>query len=226
MEILVLGGTRFIGRHLVSDALAHGHRVTVFHRGRTGASLFPEAEHVFGDRNGSIEALGRGWWDATVDMCAFVPRHVRELSTQLAGRGGRYLLVSSLSVYAAPQQYGYAEDAPLARLDGDPGEEITEESYGGLKVLCEEAAHDCFGECLVIRPTYVVGPLDHSGRFSYWVNRLAAGGEVLAPGPATEYFQWIDARDLASWMLTLVEGDRTGTFSVAAPFPPVTSVRM
>jgi 2'-hydroxyisoflavone reductase len=106
-------------------------------------------------------------------------------------------------------------------VDGVAGEEITNESYGPLKVLCEQAAHQSFGDCLIIRPTYVVGPLDYSGRFTYWVKRLAAGGEVLAPGPATDYFQWIDGRDLASWMLSSVEGRQGGTFHTCAPFPPV-----
>jgi 2'-hydroxyisoflavone reductase len=221
MRILVLGGTRFIGRHFVSTALARGHEVTIFHRGRNGATLFPEAEHLLGDRNGSIDVLSSGSWDATVDISAYVPRHVRELHTQLGGRGGRYLLVSSTSTYAPPQQYGYTEDHPLASLDDEANEEITDETYGALKVLCERAARDTFGDCLVIRPTYVIGPLDYSGRFTYWVNRLAAGGEVLAPGPAAEYLQWIDARDLTAWMLTLLETEETGTFHVAAPFPPM-----
>ncbi|MEO6500511.1 MAG: NAD-dependent epimerase/dehydratase family protein [Jatrophihabitantaceae bacterium] len=138
-----------------------------------------------------------------------------------ADEAGRYLLVSSTSTYAAPQRYGYTEDHPLVSLEDEASEEITDETYGALKVRCEEAAHDTFGDCLVIRPTYVVGPLDYSGRFTYWVNRLAAGGEVLAPGPAEEHFQCIDARDLTSWMLTLLETDQAGTYHVAAPFPPM-----
>jgi len=221
MDILVLGGTRFIGRHFVSAALAQGHQVTVFHRGRNGADLFPEAVHLLGDRDGDISALSRGTWDATVDISAYLPRHVRELHTVLGGRGGRYLLVSSTSTYAAPQEYGFTEDAPLVGLADEAGEEITDETYGGLKALCEKAAQDTFGECLIVRPTYVIGPLDYSGRFAYWVNRLAAGGEVLAPGPADESFQWIDARDLTSWMLRLVEADQRGIFHAAAPFPPM-----
>lgn len=221
MKILVIGGTRFIGRHFVAAALADGHRVTIFHRGQSGAGLFPEAEHLLGDRNGELKVLAGGNWDATVDFCAYVPRHVRELHAELGSRAGRYLLVSSLSVYAGTQQYGFTEDAQLVSVDGVAGEEITDESYGPLKVLCEQAAHQSFGDCLIIRPTYVVGPLDYSGRFTYWVKRLAAGGEVLAPGPATEYFQWIDGRDLACWMLELVEGGQSGTFHAAAPFPPV-----
>jgi 2'-hydroxyisoflavone reductase len=221
MEILVIGGTRFIGRHFVSAALANGHRVTIFHRGRTGADLFPEAEHLIGDRNGDLDRLARGNWDATVDLCAFVPRHVRELHAQLGSRAGRYLLVSSVSVYAGKQRYGFTEDAPLVPVDGVVGEEITNETYGPLKVLCEQAARETFGDCLIVRPTYVVGPLDYSGRFTYWVKRLAAGGEMLAPGPATDYFQWIDGRDLANWMLSSVEGQQSGAFHAAAPFPPV-----
>lgn len=221
MEILVVGGTRFIGRHFVSAALAKGHQVTLFHRGRTGSTLFPEAEHLRGDRDSDLSALGDGRWDATVDLCAYVPRHVRELHAALGGRGGRYLLVSSTSTYAAPQRYGYTEDDPLVPHEDEADEELTDETYGALKVLCEKAAHDTFGQCLIIRPTYVVGPHDYAGRFTYWVNRLAAGDEVLAPGPVEEHFQWIDARDLTSWMLTLLEARESGSFHAASPFPPM-----
>jgi len=221
MDILVLGGTRFVGRHFVAAALARGHRVTLFHRGRNGADLFPDAVHLIGNRDGDLGALSRGSWDATVDISAYLPRQVRQLHDVLGGRGGRYLLVSSTSVYAAPQPVGFTEDLPLVGLADEADEEITDESYGGLKALCERAARDSFGDCLIVRPTYVVGPLDYSGRLAYWVNRLAAGGEVLAPGPADERFQWIDARDLTSWMLSLVEADQRGVFHAAAPYPPV-----
>jgi len=220
VDILVLGGTRFIGRHFVSAALAGGHRVTLFHRGRNGADLFPEAVHLLGDRDGDLAALGTGSWDATVDFSAYLPRQVRELHAVLGGRGGRYLLVSSTSVYAAGQQVGFTEDAPLEGLADETTEELTGETYGGLKALCERTAREVAGDCLIVRPTYVVGPLDYSGAFAYWVNRLAAGGEVLAPGPADEPFQWIDARDLTSWMLRLLEQGQSGVLHAAGPWPP------
>lgn len=224
MRILVIGGTRFIGRHVVEQALERGHHVTVFHRGRTGADLFrgdDRVEALTGDRDADLSALAEGEWDATVDTCAYVPRQVQRLADGLGQRGGRYLLVSSVSAYAPPERAGYTEDSPLAELDDPSVEEVTGDTYGGLKVLCERAGVDRFGpSTIVVRPTYVVGPDDYTWRFPWWVDRLARGGEVLAPGPADAPSQVIDVRDMAAWMVGLLEQGASGAFHAASPAPP------
>lgn len=218
MRILVIGGTRFVGRHFVEQAAARGHEVTVFHRGRTGPDLFPGLEHRIGDRDRDLSALAEGAWDATVDTCAYVPRQVHELADVLGGRGGRHLLVSSVSVYAPPDGPGIDEEAPLLELDDPTTEEVTGETYGGLKVLCERAAVQRHGSSTVlVRPSYVVGPHDYTWRFPWWVARLARGGSVVVPGPADAPAQVIDARDLAAWMALLLEDGRSGAFHAASP---------
>jgi 2'-hydroxyisoflavone reductase len=218
MRILMIGGTRFIGKHVVTAALEAGHEVTVFHRGQTGADLFPEIEHRTGDRNGDLSALAEGSWDATVDTCAYVPRQVQSLADALGERAGHYLLVSSVSAYATPERRAFGEDAPLAELDDPTVEEVTNETYGGLKVLCERAAVDRFGpRTLLVRPTYVVGPDDYTWRFPWWVARLARGGEVLAPGPADAPSQLIDVRDMGAWMVGLLDRDESGAFHGVGP---------
>ena len=218
MRILLIGGTRFIGRHVVEAALRAGHEVTVFHRGRTGPELFPGVEHLLGDRNSDLSALADGRWDATVDTCAYVPRQVQALADALGERAGHYLLVSSVSAYASPARRAYREDAPLALLDDPTVEEVTDETYGGLKVLCERAAVDRFGpRTLIVRPTYVVGPDDYTWRFPWWVARIARGGEVLAPGPADAPSQVIDVRDMATWMVGLLDRAEAGAFHGVGP---------
>lgn len=221
MRILVIGGTRFVGRHIAAAALDRGHEVTLFHRGRTGAKLFPEATHLLGDRDTDLSVLQTGAWDATIDPSAYVPRQVRGLADRLAGRGGRYISISSTTVYATPTRPLFTEDAPLVELPDPTVEQVTGQTYGGLKVLCERAAAERFGEgVLVVRPTYVVGPFDYTGRFSWWLRRISRGGEVLAPGPADGPIQLIDARDLAAWIVDLVERDVAGTFHAVSPPPP------
>jgi 2'-hydroxyisoflavone reductase len=221
MRILMIGGTRFVGRHIVEAALAAGHEVTVFHRGQTGPELFPQVERRTGDRNGDLAELAGGSWDATVDTCAYVPRQVHSLADALGDRAGRYLLVSSVSAYATPEAPGYTESSPLLELDDPTVEEVTGETYGGLKVLCERAAVERFGPgTLIVRPTYVVGPDDYTWRFPWWVLRLARGGEVLAPGPADAPAQVIDVRDMASWTIGLLERGESGAFHAVSPAPP------
>lgn len=220
MRVLVVGGTRFVGRHLVEALLRGGHDVTVFHRGRSGAALFPDADHRLGDRDRDLSALADGAWDATVDVSAYVPRQVRTLAEALDGRGGRYCYVSTISVYADPPGPGITEEAPLVELDDPAVEEVTAGTYGGLKAACERVAAGLLGPALVVRPTYVVGPHDYTGRFPYWVLRLAEGGEVLAPGPAAAPFQLVDARDLAAFTVSQLEHEATGVFTVAGPPPP------
>jgi 2'-hydroxyisoflavone reductase len=221
MRILIIGGTAFVGRHITHAALDAGHEVTLFHRGKTGADLFAQATHLSGDRNQDLSALAGRRFDATIDVCGFFPRQVRSLAAALDGRGGRYVFISSMSVYSDAVPRYYDETAPRAETSDPDATEITEESYGGLKVACERASTELFGpETTIIRPTYVIGPYDRSYRFDYWVDRLAAGGTVLAPGDPDDPIQVIDARDQASWIVSLLERSITGTFNTASPAPP------
>jgi len=221
MRILIVGGTVFVGRHIAEAAIAAAHDVTLFHRGRTGADLFPNATHLTGDRDQDLSALSAGQWDATIDVCAYFPRQVRSLANALGGRGGQYVFISSTSAYRIPVWPGLTEDAPLAELDDPASEEFTDETYGGLKVACERAAIEMFGDTTtVVRPTYVIGPHDESYRFTWWVERIARGGTVLAPGGAADPIQVIDARDLGSWVVSLVERSVTGIFHAVSPPPP------
>lgn len=218
MRILVIGGTRFVGRHIVAAALAAGHEVTLFHRGRD-RDLFPQADHRIGDRDKDLRALAAGRWDATVDCCAYWPGQVESLAAALGGRAGRHLLISSVSAYRVPAPAGFTEDAPLAELDGPVPDEITDATYGPLKVACERAAAAAYGPdaVTVLRPTYVIGPWDRSYRMTWWVERIARGGEVLAPGDPADPIQVIDARDLAAWTLRLLAGRVAGAFHAAGP---------
>ena len=219
MKILVLGGTRFLGQHFVEQALAAGHEVTLLHRGRSAPGLFPKAQHRLADRNTDLAAaLGGGRWDVAVDTSAYVPRQVRGVAAVLQGRVAQYQLVSSISVYAEPIVPGADESAPLQALADPDTETITAETYGGLKALCEEAAQKAFGDrCLVLRPGLIVGPHDPTGRFSWWAHRLLLGGEVLAPGDPATPVQFIDARDLAAWMLLQAERGTSGVFNLTGP---------
>lgn len=223
MRILMIGGTRFIGRHVVQQALDAGHDVTLFHRGRTGADLFPDVEHRLGNRDSDLSALADGEWDATVDTCAYLPRQVHALADALGGRGGHHLLVSSVSAYASADGPGLTEDAPLAELDDPSVEVVTNETYGGLKVLCERMAVERHGPSTVlVRPTYVVGPDDYTWRFPWWVARIARGGDVVAPGPDDVPAQVIDVRDMAAWMVKLLENGASGAFHAVSPEPVFT----
>jgi 2'-hydroxyisoflavone reductase len=216
MKILFLGGTRFLGRHAVEAALARGHEVTLFNRGESGPELFPEAERLVGDRKVDVSALRGRSWDAVVDTSAYVPRTVRMVTEALADTTGRYLFVSTLAVFRLDVQRFIDDDSPLVELEDPDTEEVGFHTYGGLKLLCERAAEAAFpGRTTVVRPGLLVGPHDTSGRFRYWLLRAAEGGEVLAPGHPDRHWQFVDARDVAAWMVRMLEEGTTGTF--AAP---------
>jgi len=221
MRILIIGGTAFVGRHIAQAAIDSGHDVTLFHRGTTGADLFPQATHLAGDRDGNLSALADGSWDATIDVCAYFPRQVRSLAEALDGRGGRYVFISSVSAYSPAVPPNYDESAPLAEIGDPEADVVTNENYGGLKVACEQASAALFGpDSTIIRPTYVIGPYDRSYRFTWWVDRLARGGTVLAPGNPDDPIQVIDARDQGSWIVSLPERSISGTFHTVSPAPP------
>lgn len=223
MRILVLGGTRFLGRHFVSIARECGHEVTLFNRGRTNPGLHPGVERITGDRDGGLAALEGRRWDAVVDPAGYFPRIVGASARALRGSASRYLFVSSISVYAEPIAPGSDESAPVARIADPTVEEITGETYGALKALCEERVAEPWGDrATIVRPGLIVGPDDTTDRFPYWPRRMARGGEVLAPGSPDAPTQMIDVRDLAGWMVRLLEGDTGGTFNATGPAAPLT----
>lgn len=218
MRLLVLGGTVFLGRHVVEIALSRGHEVTLFHRGRHGRDLFPQVHRVLGDRDGGLSALG-GWpWDAVVDTCGYVPRVVGQSVQFLAERCRLYVYISTVSVYADLTKPGADETAPLATLADPETEEINGETYGPLKAACDALVSREIGEkALIIRPGLIVGPWDPTDRFTYWPVRLAAGGEVLVPDETDAPVQFIDVRDLAEWTVTMCERGEPGIYNAVGP---------
>jgi 2'-hydroxyisoflavone reductase len=217
VRLLVLGGTRFVGRGLVDAALAGGHEVTLFHRGRTGDGLYPEAEHLLGDRDGGLAPLAGRAFDACVDVSGYVPRVVRASAELLRETVPRYVFVSSISAYASMSE-PTDEDAPLAALDDEATEDVSV-AYGGLKALCERVVAEVFGAgAAIARPTFVVGPGDYTGRFTWWVHRAARGGDMLVPASNAWRMQLIDMRDLGRFLLQLAaEPEHTGAFNVVGP---------
>lgn len=220
MKALVLGGTRFLGRHVVEALVMAGHDVTLFNRGRRAAALFPGLEALRGDRDGGLDALRGRRWDAVIDTCGYVPRVVRQSVDLLREAAGRYVFVSSISVYADAARAGLTESSPVAVLT-DAANEDVQQHYGALKAACEQEVLGGFGgRALVLRPGLIVGPFDPTGRFTYWPVRIARGGTVLAPGDPTAPVQFIDARDLAAWMVALIERGEGGTFNATGPAVP------
>src|SRR5579884_773437 len=217
MKLLILGGTVFLGRHLVDAALARGHELTLFHRGQHGADLFPEVEKLHGDRDGGLDALRGRRWHAVIDTSGFVPRIVGASAALLADAVDLYTFISTISVYADTSRPGMDETTATATL-ADPASEDVSTHYGPLKALSEQAVEAALpGRALVIRPGLIVGPFDPSDRFTYWVRRVAQGGELLAPGRAERAVQLIDARDLAEWTVRAVEARRTGVYNATGP---------
>jgi 2'-hydroxyisoflavone reductase len=218
MKLLILGGTVFLGRYLVEAALARGHELTLFNRGQHNPELYPEVEKLRGDRDGDLQALRGRKWDAVVDTCGYLPRVVRASAELLANAVDHYTFISSISVYPHFRSLGLDESAPVATLGDPTTEEITGETYGPLKALCEQAAEQALpGRTLIIRPGLIVGPHDTSDRFTYWARRVAQGGEVLAPAHPDWHTQIIDVRDLAAWALRMVEQRRIGVYNATGP---------
>lgn len=221
MKILIIGGTRFLGRHLVNSARARGHDLTLFNRGQTNPTLFRKVKRYQGDREQDLEQLP-GQWDAVIDTCGYVPRVVRLSAEALKGRVEKYVFISSISVYSDFSKIGINESAPVGRLEDETVEDITAETYGPLKVLCERTVQDVFGiNSLIIRPGLIVGPHDPTDRFTYWVERVARGGEVLAPDRPEALTQFIDARDLADFIIHLIANDVSGVFNATGPEAPL-----
>ncbi len=228
MKLLVLGGTRFLGRHCVDAALSRGHDVTIFTRGREPVPWSGTVTHLVGNRDPRIEpglaALGTGEWDAALDLSGYVPRCVKASVAALDGRVGHYTFVSSISVYADASRPGCDESAPVAALD-DPQSEDIAAHYGALKARCEDEVRAVFGpRALVVRPGLIVGPHDPTDRFAYWVARFlcpdvlgARPAAAVVPAPPERAVQFIDARDLAAWGLEMIEQRADGTFDASSP---------
>ncbi|HEX6788769.1 MAG TPA: NAD-dependent epimerase/dehydratase family protein [Gaiellaceae bacterium] len=225
MKLLILGGTKFLGRHAVDAALADGHDVTIFTRGQTNPELFPDVEHLVGDRDGNLDALAGRSWDGVVDTSGYVPRVVRQSAELLRDAVGHYAFVSSISVYddfSGPVD----ENSPVAQLE-DPATEEILEAYGALKAACEHVVEEVYGDRSArVRAGLIVGPYDPTDRFTYWPRRIALGGDVLGPGNPDAPVQFVDARDLARWLVTLALNGPGGTFNATGPAEPLTFAQL
>jgi 2'-hydroxyisoflavone reductase len=221
MKILILGGTAFLGRHLVENALTRGHTLTLFNRGRTNPNLFPNVETIQGDRKLSLAPLADRTWDIVIDTSGYHPRDVRAAAELLAPNVSRYIFISTISVYSDFSTPNPNEDAPVARLDDPDNAEVSNETYGPLKTHCEDVVQALYGQrSLIIRPGLIVGPHDPTDRFTYWPVRAQRGGEILAPQAPTVPVQYIDVRDLAAWTNRAAEGNLTGVYNATGPATP------
>jgi 2'-hydroxyisoflavone reductase len=227
LRLLILGGTGFTGPFQVRYALDRGHKVTVFNRGKTHPGELPkEVEQLIGDRNGQLDALKNRKWDVVIDNPTSVPVWVRDVAQVLKGNVERYVFISTISVYADTSKPGVEESAPLAKYTGPDAMKESRETiiaskyalYGPLKALSEQEAEKWFPkQTLIVRPGLIVGPRDETDRFTYWPVRLDRGGEVLAPGDPTDPVQFIDGRDLAEWVIRMVEQRETGIYNATGP---------
>lgn len=223
MRILILGGTGFLGRHLVQAALERQHTVTLFNRGLSHPKLFPQVEQIHGDRERDLQLLHGRIWDAVIDSNGQIPRQVHESASLLAESTSHYTFISTTSVYADFTVAPIDELSPLSKLKDTAIETQTRETYGARKALCEHYAEQALpNRVLVIRPGLIVGPHDPTDRFTYWPHRIAQGGQVLAPGNPEQPVQFIDVRDLAAWCIAMAEARRTGVYNAKGPGSPLT----
>lgn len=223
MKLLILGGTEFLGRYLVEAALARGHEVTLFNRGRTNADLFPAVEKLRGDRHTDLSALRGRRWDAVIDTSGYSSAVVRASAELLADAVEHYTFISSLSVYPDAMTPGQDEQAPVSTLPDEREDENNWETYGARKALCERTIEAILpGRTLSLRAGLIVGPHDYIDRFPWWVRRIAQGGEVLAPGRPAREIQLIDVRDLAEWNVRMAEARQAGVYNADGPDYPLT----
>jgi 2'-hydroxyisoflavone reductase len=217
VRLLLIGGPKFVGVSLIEAALAGGHEIATFNRGQTNPGRFPEIEKLHGDRDGGLSVLEGGTWDAVLDTSGYVPRHVRDSARLLAGSVGRYVFVSSISYYADYREPRVESDAP-AELGDMPVDRMLDDhaNYGALKALCEQEVEAAFGDrAVLVRPGLIVGPNDPTDRFTYWPRRAERRGPILAP--PDQPVQMIDVRDLAGWMIRLIEADASCPFNATSP---------
>jgi 2'-hydroxyisoflavone reductase len=219
MRILIIGGTRFLGRHLVESALARSHDVTLFNRGKSNPNLFPDLETIIGDREHDVKKLEGRIWDAAIDVAGYVPRIVRLSAEVLKDTVSRYVFISSISVYDTFKKVGIKESDPVGKIKDETVEEITGETYGPLKALCEKAVEGIYGleRTLIVRPGLIVGPHDPSDRFTYWPVRVARGGDVLAPEKPEAPIQIVDVRDLSEFIIDLIQVNASGVYNATGP---------
>lgn len=221
MKILVLGGTRFVGRHIVEGLHASSHLVSVFTRGKSPDELPPEIERIHGDRNNGaagLDMLVGHSWDACIDVSGYTPRQVRASAELLWGKVGRYVFVSTVSVYAELSRVPVDEHDPLLPEAAEDVTGVTNETYGPLKVTCERIVSDLYGDrCTILRPQIVAGPWDPTARHTYWVQRAMQEGPMLAPGDGEDPVQVVDARDIARFAGRVVDGGISGTFNMGGP---------
>lgn len=223
MNLLILGGTRFVGRHITDAAIERGHRVTLFNRGLTNPDLFPQFEKLIGDRDSDLRPLRDRRWDAAIDVNGYTPGQVKGTISMLAEAVEYYTFISTMSVYASFESHGQDEDSPLAEIGERPVDVMAPETYGALKVLCERAVMEGMpGQAIILRPGFVVGPHDPTDRFTSWVRRLSQGDEMIAPGTADAPIQFIDGRDLAAFVLQQAENRTTGIYNTTGPAGPFT----
>lgn len=214
MRILVLGGTIFLGRHIVKRALQEGHEVTIFHRGNHGKNLFPKIQKIYGDRRKDLKKIPSQYWDAVIDTSGYFPEDVEKSIAELRDDAERYVFISSASVYRDFKKEGIDENYPLLELKDDHNFQVTNENYGALKALCEEKVRNHYPRRhLIVRAGLIVGPHDPSDRFSYWPYRIKKGGNFIAPGSPENEVQFIDVRDLAEWILYSLENGISGTYN-------------
>jgi nucleoside-diphosphate-sugar epimerase len=226
MRLLVLGGTLFLGRHVVEAALDRGHQVTIFTRGRTNPGAFPEVEQLLGDRDGDLGTLEGREWDAVIDPSGYVPRVVRMSAELLAEAVGHYTLVSSISAYRDFDERGFDETYPTGKLPDDHGEDV-DGFYGQLKAASEVVVREVYEDrCAVVRSGLIVGRYDWTNRFGWWVRRVAEGGDVLVPDAERWPVQIVHGRDLTDWMLGLAERGVAGTFNATGPETPLAMERV
>ena len=218
MKFLILGGTKFLGRHLVDAALSGGHEVTLFNRGKTAPGLFSNVETILGDREQDIEKLAGREWDAAIDVAGYLPRIVRLSAEALKGSVQRYVFISSISVYTDYRKVRINESDPVGKLEDESVEEITGETYGPLKALCEKVVQEIYGErALVIRPGLIVGPHDPTDRFTYWPMRVKRGGDMITPDKPQTPIQIVDVRDLSAFIVQLIEEGASGIYNATGP---------
>ncbi len=212
LKILILGGTHFLGLHLTEELQKNGQEVTLFNRGIQNPNISSNIEQLHGDRDGNINALRERHWDAVIDTSGHIPRIVEQSAKLLAEATNHYTFISTIGVYKDFHEFGIDETYPLAELEDVQNEVITEKTYGALKGLCEAVIHRYFPKnSLIIRPGLIVGPHDPTDRFTYWPIRISEGGEVLAP--AHQIVQFIDVRDLAKWIVQMVEQQAIGIYN-------------